>query len=241
MTATVLTVAMPAYGEVGNLEHVIGELLSALRPSEVPFEILVVDDGSTDGTAELADRLSAATPEVRVIHHDRNRGIGAGWRTCASASRGDWVFLQPADGQLSPTAALHFYQVRGDADVVVGIRRRWQRPAHRGLLTLGYQLAAWTLLGVRLGGDYGACFLFRGDLIRHFPTAAGDRGTAVLAEWLYLAMRRGVTLVGEPVEILPRRSGISKTGRVDDTIGTLADLVRVAVIHRVLRRAARIV
>lgn len=239
MTSPVLTIAMPAYDEIGNLEQVVDELLGAMRPSGIPFEILIAEDGSTDGTAELADRLATEDPEVRVVHHGRNRGIGAGWRTCASESRGEWVFLQPADGQLSPLTALHFYRARGAADVVVGIRGPWERPTHRRALSVGYQLATWVLLGVRLGGDHGACFLFRGELIRSLPVAAGDRGIAVLAEWLYLAKRRRATLAERPVDVLPRRTGRSKTGKLNDTVGTLADLVRVAAIDRVRHRRAR--
>lgn len=231
-----LTVAMPAFNEAGNLEQVLGDVLRSLRGGQSSFELLVVDDGSTDGTAQLADRLASEIDEVRVVHHGRNRGLGAGWRTCVAASLGEWVFLQPADGQMEPSTARRFYEVRGDADVVVGIRSRWDRPPHRRLLTAGFHLVTRFVLGVRLPGDYGVCFLFRGDLVRSLPVVSGDLGVAVIAEWLFLALRRGARLSEEPAEVLPRMSGTSKSGHPSDAAATLIHLVRAAVIHRVIRR-----
>lgn len=231
-----LTVAMPAYNEAGNLERVVGDVLATLRGAPWAYEVLIVDDGSTDGTAQVADRLALEIPGVRVVHHERNRGLGAGWRTCVSRSLGEWVFLQPADGQMEPSTARHFYEVRGSADVVVGIRSRWERTASRRLLTAGFHFVTQAVLGVSMPGDYGVCFLFRGDLVRSLPVVSGDLGVAVIAEWLFLALRRGATLAQEPAQVLPRISGDSKSGRPSDAAATLIHLVRAAIIHRLIRR-----
>lgn len=230
-----LTVAMPAFDEAGNLERVIRDLLRSIRAAGIRFEIVIVDDGSTDDTAEIADRLAAEVPEVRVVHHGRNRGVGAAWRSCLDASRGAWVFFQPADGQLDPSTALAFFEGRGGADVVLGIRDAWSRPAHRRLLTTGFRIAMRLTLGLALP-DFGLCFLFRGNLARSFRTVSGDLGVAVVAEWLFLALRDGATLSERPVEVLRRASGSSKTGRLDQALATLVDLIRCAIAYRVLRR-----
>jgi dolichol-phosphate mannosyltransferase len=232
-----LTVAMPAFNEIDSLPTVVHGLIDVLRPSGLSFEILIVDDGSTDGTGAFAERLRSELPEVRVAHHERNRGMGAAWRTCGARSRGEWVLLQPADGQVAATTGLRFYRSRGAADLVIGTRAPWQRPRHRRALTVGYRIAARVLLGVDLAADHGACWLFRGEMLRSFRLLAGDRGIAICAEWLYLARRRGASLALEPAEILPRHSGRSKTGRLDDSIATLVDLARVAIAHRVLGRS----
>jgi dolichol-phosphate mannosyltransferase len=231
-----LTVAMPAFNEAGNLERVVRDVVGTLRDAALPAEVLVVDDGSTDGTGAIADRLEAEMAEVRVVHHERNRGLGAGWRTCIAESRGDWVFIQPADGQMEPSTARRFYERRGGSDVVVGIRSRWERPLHRRALTAGFHLVTRLALGVSMPGDYGVCFLFRGDLVRSLPVVSGDLGVAVIVEWLFLARRRGARISQEPAEVLPRMSGVSKSGRLGDSVATLMHLLRAAIAHRLLRR-----
>src|SRR3954465_11835759 len=74
-----LSVFVPAYNEVGNLAPTVETIMRALSVSVEDYEVIVVDDGSTDGTSEVADVLAARYPEVRVIHNPRNMGIGYGW------------------------------------------------------------------------------------------------------------------------------------------------------------------
>ena len=74
---TLLTIAVPAYDEEATLEAAVDDALAAGRALGEPFEVLVIEDGSTDGTPALSDRLAEAHPEVRVHHHERNRGFTA--------------------------------------------------------------------------------------------------------------------------------------------------------------------
>ena len=73
-----LTVFVPAYNEVENLAPTVETIMRALSVSVEDYEVIVVDDGSTDGTDEVADALAARYPEVRVIHNPRNMGLGYG-------------------------------------------------------------------------------------------------------------------------------------------------------------------
>lgn len=228
---------MPAWNEAANVGRVVDAVIASLEGAPISFEVLVVDDGSTDGTAETAELLAEGAPEVRVVRHPRHRGLGAAWRTCIAASRGEWVFVQPADGQVAPAMARHYYGSRGDADVVVGVRERWDRPLHRRLLTWGFRSVTRIALGLELP-EFGACFLFRGRLVRSLRVVSGDAGVGVVSEWLFLALREGAVLKSMPVEILPRTDGRSKSGRFGDSAATLVDLVRAGVIHRVFRRGS---
>ncbi len=84
--------------------------------------------------------------------------------------------------------------------------------------------------------EFGACFLFRGPLVRSLRVTAGDVGVAVVSEWLFLARRQGAIMGELPVELLPRAAGTSKSGNPRDAGATLIDLLRAAVIHRVRGR-----
>jgi glycosyltransferase involved in cell wall biosynthesis len=229
---------MPAFDEEASLERVIRDLVRALDGSGLRYEVLVVDDGSRDRTAAVCERLAREIGSLRLERHDRHRGLGAAWRTCIGASRGEWVFVQPADGQVPPTTARHHFETKGDADVVIGVRQPWQRPLARTVLTRVFHLVTRLALGLDLP-DFGACFLFRGALVRSLPTVSGDAGVAIVCEWLFLARRAGAVFAERPVDLLPRVSGRSKSGHVRDSVGTLLDLARAGLIHRALARTSR--
>src|SRR4030095_5163787 len=92
-----VTVGIPAYNEKECLEAVVRNGRDGLPRRAVSYEILVIDDGSTDGTSALADDLAARWPEVRVVHHPENRSFSGAIRSLHLNSWGRWLFLCPAD------------------------------------------------------------------------------------------------------------------------------------------------
>ena len=115
-----LSVLMPAYNEAATVRDVVAAVLAA------PFrkELVVVDDGSTDGTGAVLQAIAAAEPSVRVLRHERNLGKGAALRTAFAAARGDVWLIQDADREYSPEdyPALLKPIVEGKAHVVYGSR-----------------------------------------------------------------------------------------------------------------------
>ena len=90
-----ISVAVPAYNEAGNLEKAVYSAFEAAREFD-DFEILIVNDGSQDGTAEVADRLAAADPHILVFHHPENRGFAAVHRTAMAKAKMRYSHLYPA-------------------------------------------------------------------------------------------------------------------------------------------------
>ncbi|MCB9591637.1 MAG: glycosyltransferase family 2 protein [Sandaracinaceae bacterium] len=117
----ILSVVMPAYNERGTIHSALARVLEAPVES---IEIVVVDDGSTDGTRELLTRGIALDPRVRVILHDKNRGKGAALRTGFSEARGRFVIVQDADLEYDPSDFAQILEplLAGHADVVYGSR-----------------------------------------------------------------------------------------------------------------------
>src|SRR5262249_26041249 len=94
-----LSVCVFAWNEVETLEEVVRELAESLGRVGWAYEIVIIDDGSTDGTSELADRLARDVAAVRVVHHGTNSGLGGVYRTGFAEARGRFLTFYPGDGQ----------------------------------------------------------------------------------------------------------------------------------------------
>ena len=94
-----LSLVMPAFNEADGIEEAVAEAHESLIGLGYEFEILVIDDGSTDATVEIAGKVAALWPRVRVLSHDRNLGYGAALRTGFEAARYDLIAFTDADGQ----------------------------------------------------------------------------------------------------------------------------------------------
>jgi len=144
-----LTVVVPAYNEEGNLARLVADLRGVLPSLEVPFEILLVNDGSSVGTGPLADRLAADHPSVQALHHARNRGYGAAIRTGFREARHDWIIVIPSDLQFTAGDVRRLWDARDGADVVASFRARRVDPWPRSVASFVYRLMMRVLYGVR--------------------------------------------------------------------------------------------
>ncbi|HXD73865.1 MAG TPA: glycosyltransferase family 2 protein, partial [Vicinamibacterales bacterium] len=195
------------------------------------FELIVVDDGSRDGTAEIANRLAAQHATVRVIHHSVNRGFGGALRSGFSASRGELVSAISADGELPPDQILTLLGGMGDADLILGRRERTVN-AFRKSLTFGLNILMRLVLG--FVPDSTAIYIVRGDLLRRMDLQS-NTGLANLEVLLYCRhwhrrIATGVTWTR------PRLSGESKVTNVRTMWRTFVEMVRLRGAIR--RRAA---
>jgi glycosyltransferase involved in cell wall biosynthesis len=118
-----LSVVLPAFNEELNIEPVVGQALEVLPALAGDFEVIVVDDGSWDRTAEVAERLVAEHyPRVRLLRHQRNQGYGAALRTGFSRTRHEFVFYTDADQQFDLSELEFLLPMLREYDVVVGFR-----------------------------------------------------------------------------------------------------------------------
>lgn len=118
-----LSVVLPAYNEEPNIRGVVSQALEVLPGLAREFEIVVVDDGSSDGTAEVAQELvDAHHPRVRLVRHERNEGYGAALRTGFSRAGFDYVFYTDADQQFDISELEFLLPMLREYDVVVGFR-----------------------------------------------------------------------------------------------------------------------
>lgn len=208
-TSQAVSVVLPAFNEVDNLEGVVRRLdrvLDALAPTS---EIIIVDDGSSDGTGALADELARALPRVRVLRHASNSGYGAAQRTGLGAATRDLVCLLPADGQVPPEELARYLDAAGEADVIVGRYRKRPDPVMRRILSRVYVLVLRVLYGVRLQ-NINAPKLFRREQLAGVEIAS--RGGFADAEIVLQLSQQGRRFHEVYVECAPRTAGQSSIG-----------------------------
>ena len=208
-----LSYFFPAHNEEGNVEALVQDALAALPALAERFEIIVVNDGSSDRTGALADALAAANPEsVRVVHHPTNRGYGAALRSGFRVAQFEWVGFTDGDRQfeVSDLGRLTARIAQPDQpDVVVGFRIRRADPLIRSLYARSYRLANRIFFGLRTTDVDCACKLFRRASLRGLRVESG--GAFFSAELLIKLRAAGRTVVEVGVPHYARTVG-SPTG-----------------------------
>ncbi|MBM4345574.1 MAG: glycosyltransferase family 2 protein [Deltaproteobacteria bacterium] len=205
-----LTVVLLAYNEAPCALDTCVEIHGVLAGLAVPFEFVLVDDGSTDGTGALLDQFAVAHPAARVVHHPRNLGLGGVYRTGFREARGAAITFLPADGQFDPAEILPRFLAEIDrgADLVLGYI-----PGRPGsLVARGLSLAERALYRALFGRfpRFQGIVMFRRTLIDAYPLVSDGRGWAVLMELILRVCRGPHRVIGVPNTLRPRAAGTSK-------------------------------
>jgi glycosyltransferase involved in cell wall biosynthesis len=215
-----LSYFFPAHNEEANLEGLVAEALETLPSLAETFEIIAVDDGSKDRTAEVADRLAAEHPGVvRAVHHSVNRGYGEALRSGFGASRYELLAFTDGDRQFRVedlrrlTARL---QEPDAPDAVVGYRIKRADPLVRVLYARTYKLANRIFFGLRVRDVDCACKLFRREALDGVRVESG--GAFFSAELLVKVLQSGRSIAEVGVPHYPRTAG-SPTGAKPSVIG----------------------
>ena len=223
-----LSIVMPAFNEGENLKSVIDEVADTMAAHSwaTPYELIIINDGSSDDTASLADTLARTSSSVRVFNHAHNQGLGAALRTGYTASRGQFVTWMSSDGEIDIHYLLDLLRLADEADIVISGKRlregiaHWYREVFSGTLGLLSRL----LVGFNWSQMSGI-YLIRGDLLRQFNFHSTTG--MVNFEVYLLARRRGLRIVeGPPLNARARLSGKSKVANIRTILKTFHELLK---------------
>jgi len=222
-------VIVPAYDEIENIEPLFAEMARTWREQGLRGEIVLVDDGSTDGTAEAAERAARAFPgRVRVVRHESNLGKTEALLTGAEATRSRWLVLFDADLQHATDEIPRFLDKLGEGyDVVTG----WKQGAYeKRLVSSIYNWLSRRIFDVPVH-DLNAMKAFLRDLLDEIPLRHDWHRFFVV-----LAHDRGYRIAEIPITLYPRTRGRAKySGWTRIVIGTL-DLLAVKTLTSFMRK-----
>jgi len=234
VAATQVSVVIPVYNEEANLAELVERVGAALQRSRRSFELLLVDDGSRDGSARLLARLAADRPWLKPLYLIRNYGQSAALQAGFDAARGEVIVTLDGDLQNEPDDVpelLDLLDARPEVDVISGWRKdRRDRAVSRRLPSLVANRVISRVTGVALH-DYGCALkLYRADIIR------GLRLYGELHRFIpALAAEVGARIIEVPVRHHARTRGASKYG-IDRTFRVLLDLLWIKFLMRFLHR-----
>jgi glycosyltransferase involved in cell wall biosynthesis len=200
-----LSVFLPSHNEEANVERVVRSYLAVLPRYADQYEVIVVDDGSRDRTGEIADRLAAEDPHVRVVHHEVNRGYGGAVTSGIRAARMPYVLLSDGDGQFDPDEIGKLIAFVPEYDVVAG--HRSQRADHliRKLNGKAWTLLVRGLLGVGISDIDCGFKLFKREFLDRIELRA--RGAMISTELMARLAGAGAKVREVEVTHLPRLAG----------------------------------
>jgi glycosyltransferase involved in cell wall biosynthesis len=144
-----LSIFFPAYNDSGTIASMVIRAIQAASPLTPDFEVIVVNDGSADATAAVADELARTYPQVRVVHHPTNRGYGGALQTGFRSATKDVIFYTDGDAQYDPGELPVLWAALGpDADMVNGFKISRSDPLHRIVIGRIYHHTVSRLFGL---------------------------------------------------------------------------------------------
>lgn len=204
-----VSIIIPACNEEKNVEEAISSVQKALKGVTEDFEIIVVDDGSTDKTGQIVDELARKNNRLRVIHHRTNMGYGKTFKDGLKLVKKTYVSGFPGDNDMSWESLHNLFLRGGEADIVFNYMTNTQvRTKLRRFLSRTFVIIMNVLFGLKLH-YFNGYFVCRTKLLKSIPLKSN--GIFLLAEFKIRLLKLGASYREIPFKHSPRLHGKSKT------------------------------
>lgn len=223
-----VSVFLPTYNEEQNIKIVTLKVQSVLEKVADKWEIIIVDDGSTDSTRESAIGLIKSDKRIRLISHKVNRGYGASIKTGLYNSRYPWIAFIDSDGQFDFSEFPDFLekQKQTGADLVIGYYKKRRVSKFKILTSKVWEAAVWLLFGLKVRDIDCGFKLIRKEVIDAIPKLESERGAFISSELLIKAKEKGYKIVEIPVTHYPRKAGAGTGRNLNVIIQSFSDLIK---------------
>jgi dolichol-phosphate mannosyltransferase len=221
-----ISVIIPCYNEEQNLEIPATQTVLFFKENNISGEVVIVDDGSFDNTLKVAEKLSVSNPEIKVISHKKNRGLGQACLTGFNNSNGEWVTWLPGDGQFYPEDMINMCDSANGVEFAIGTIPLTDRIVNdniwRFMLSKSWRFIIKTLLQFDVNDI--SMYAFRRRLLSNI-TLISSTGFLNL-EFPIKAIKSGVKVKYYNIRLRPRLSGKSKVNNISTIIKNFWEVLK---------------
>jgi glycosyltransferase involved in cell wall biosynthesis len=224
---TSLSIFFPAYNEEANIAKSVEKAVEVAKRLTSNYEILVVNDGSSDNTADVVQALCEQNPHVRLINHAQNQGYGGALMSGFINATKGWIFFSDADLQFDLDELDRLVEKTDTNDVVLGYRIKRNDPFMRLLNAKGWNFLNRALFGLRVKDIDCAFKLFKSETVKPILRNMQSRGAMISAELLIRLHRNGVGFAEVGVNHYPRKMGSATGAKPSVIIRAFREMARV--------------
>lgn len=221
---------MPSLNEEKNIENAINSTLESFNIYNINGEIIVINDGSIDKTREIVENLMANNKKIKLINHEKSKGIGLSFINGVKESKNDIVVMFPGDNENDPFDALSFFSLMNNVDIIIPfIHNNEVRHKFRRLISSIYRFIINMTFGVNLNYTNGTVF-YRRMILDNISLISN--GFFYQAELLIKLIRKGYMFAEVPNFLSLRNSGKSKATTIKSLINVISNYIKLIIeIH----------
>jgi len=223
-----LSIFLPTYNEEGNIATTVKNVVAGASEYAEKWELIIVDDGSTDSTNKIALNLEESNKNIRVIRHEKNQGYGASLKTGLYSAKYKWISFIDSDGQFDFGEINKFLdkQKETEADLVIGYYRKRRASLAKVITSKIWEAVVFTLFGLRVRDVDCGFKLISKKVLEKIPYLESERGAFISSELLVKAKKSGFKIVEIPITHYPRLKGEGTGRKLAVIVESFIDLLR---------------
>lgn len=222
-----LSVFFPCFNEEKNLSETVNKALKVLENLALEeYEVIIINDGSSDSTGKVADDLASKNPRIRVIHHPKNLGYGEALKSGFKMAKYDTVVYNDGDGQFDFLEVKKFLEKIDETDLIIGYRVKRADNPIRTLFAKGWAFSLWLFFGLKLRDVDCGFKMIKKEVLEKIGKLESTRGGMINAELVIKAKRYDFRLAQVGVSHYPRIAGKPSGATVPVIVKSYIDLLR---------------